>query len=284
MILSHGWENYSKQWKLLSPTISKLFQRSEVKDLQTCEKHVTWTKPVAGVAPKTSLFWRSALKLHKTCTTSLDALRNVMFSHDEFHGKENSLSGGFFIHLLSSSASNLKTTTTSEVKTGLFRQEAKCKGVKPQLEEFLDIAASIPVVIRCSHLLRLVPQESQDKNVATQKGFAPLGFVVSIIYVVLENMISGAALLFLPETSVTDECELRVTSTRCWQRKLTTSCGATGVKRQDTNDTNDEDVKVANEDSPRLLVIEGCNVQRRSAIAFELCDISWAVKRTRHIH
>lgn len=61
-------------------------------------------------------------------------------------------------------------------------------------------------------------------------------------------------------------------------KKLTTSCGATGVKRQDTNDTNDEDVKVANEDSPRLLVIKGCNVQRRSAIAFELCDISWAVK------
>lgn len=190
-----------------------------------------------------------------------------------------------FYHLLSSSASNLKTTTTSEVKTGLFRQEAKCKGVKPQLEEFLDfIAAWIPVLIRCSHLLRLVPQESQDKNVATQKGFAPLGFVVSIIYVVLENMISGAALLFLPETSVTDECELRVTSTRCWQRKLTTSCGATGVKRQDTNDTNDEDVKVAKLRmlSPRLLVIEGCNVQRRSAIAFELCDISRAVKRTRH--
>lgn len=107
--------------------------------------------------------------------------------------KENGLSYGFLIHLLSSSASNLKSCT-SEVKTGLFRQEAKCKGVKPQLEEFLDfIAASIPVVIRCSHLLRLVPQESQDKNVATQKGFAPLGFVVSIIYVVLENMISGAA-------------------------------------------------------------------------------------------
>ncbi len=74
-------------------------QRSEVKDLQKITT-TTWTKPVAGVAPKTSLFWRSASKLHKTCTTSLDAFRNVVFLHDECQGKMVFVTEFSYYHLL----------------------------------------------------------------------------------------------------------------------------------------------------------------------------------------